>query len=230
VTGHTIYLLDRRDAGREVLAASERRLSPEDRRRHAGFDPAVRREQFLLGRALLRWAVARAIGGEPGALEITRRADGRPRVVAPGASTPRFSLSHSGDWVACAVHPATAVGVDVECMDATRDLTGIGALAFGADEQSWLLRQPALSAAFYRLWTGREALTKLAGELEGPASATRGSLVAHGALAAAPAPAGGWYHAEVRPGVALSLMSQRTVGPVHIELVAASASSELLLS
>jgi 4'-phosphopantetheinyl transferase len=230
VTSTTIYLLDRRDAGRDVLAAAERRLSLEDRSRHAGFERETRREQFLLGRALLRSAISRATGVESEAIEIARRADGRPQVAAPGVSPPRFSLSHSGDWVACAVHPVAAIGLDIECMDASRDLAGIAALSFDVDERSWLLRQPALSPAFYQLWTGREALIKLAGELDPPLSEMQGSLVADGALVAAPAPSGGWYHTEVRPAVALSLMCERAMSPVRIELVDANAPNELLLA
>jgi 4'-phosphopantetheinyl transferase len=230
VISTTIYLLDRREAGRDLLAAAERRLSLEDRSRHAGFEREARREQFLLGRALLRGAMSRATGAEPGAVEITLCADGRPRVVTPGVSSPRFSLSHSGDWVACAVHPVAAIGLDIECMDASRDLAGIAALSFDVDEQSWLLRQPALSPAFYQLWTGREALIKLAGELDPPLSEMRGSLVADGALVAAPAPSGGWYHTEVRPAVALSIMCERATSPPCIELVDASSSRELLLA
>jgi 4'-phosphopantetheinyl transferase len=228
VTGPIIYLLDRRDAGRTVLAAGEGRLSLEDRARLARFGRAARREQFVLGRVLLRWAAARAMGAEPDAIEISRRADGRARVVAPGLPAPRFSLSHSGDWVACAVHPSAAIGVDVECMDATRDLAGIAALTFGVDERAWMLGQPSLTSAFYQLWTGREALTKLAGELASPAGVPIGSLVANGSLAAAPAPAFGWHHTEVRPGVALSLTWAGDVGPVRIEFPGTGTLNELL--
>ena len=159
--GPIVHLVDRRDAGHSVLAATLRRLSPEDRRRQAAFTRPERREQFLLGRAVLRWAIARELGGDADTLRITRGADGRPQVDAGGAVMPRFSLSHSGDWIACAVHPDVALGVDVECMDPDRDLTGIGAAVFSSDEQAWLLRQPAIVPAFYRLWTGREALIKL---------------------------------------------------------------------
>ena len=228
--GPTILLLDRRNAGRTLFAAAERRLSREDRCRYAGFERSLRREQFLLGRELLRCAMTRAMGVESDAIEIGRRADGRPQVVAPGVSPPRFSLSHSEDWVACAVHPDAAIGLDIESMDASRDLAEIGALAFDAEERSWMLRQPILSAAFYQLWTGREALTKLTGELDPPVTATGGSLASNGTLVAAPSPSGGWYHTEVRPGVALSLMCEHAIGAVSIELVAASAPSALLLA
>ncbi len=124
----------------------------------------------LLGRPMLRLAVARATGAERDAIEITWHVDGRARVAARHVSAPRLSLSHSGGWVACAVHPVAAIGLDIECKNATRDFAGIGALAFGADEQAWLLRQPERSDAFYRLWTGREALTKLGAELALPTS------------------------------------------------------------
>ncbi len=114
------------------------------------------------------------------------------------------------------MHPSIAIGLDVECMDATRDLIAISSLTFGADEHSWLIRQPLMTSAFYRLWTGREALIKLAAELGSPAGAT-GALVVDGSLIEAPAPAAGWYHTEVRPGVALSLVWERDSGPPRVD-------------
>jgi hypothetical protein len=147
-------------------------------------------------------------------------------MTVPHGFVPKFTLSHSGDWIACAVHPSVAIGLDVECMDATRDLGGIGALTFVADEHSWLLSQPSLTSAFYRLWTGREALIKLAVELGSPAGAT-GALVVDGSLIEAPAPAAGWFHTEVRPDVALSLVWERESGPPRVELVEAGDAREL---
>ncbi len=79
---------------------------------------------------------------------------------------------------------------------------------------------PRLTSAFYRLWTGREALIKLAVELGSPAALTPWSPTA--TLSEAPAPAAGWYHTEIRPGVALSLVWESDGGPVRVEFVDAA--------
>jgi hypothetical protein len=71
-------------------------------------------------------------------------------------------------------------------------------------------------------------LTKLAGELASPAGVPIGSLVANGSLVSAPAPAHGWHHTEVRPGVALSLTWAGDVGPVRIEFPGTGTLNELL--
>lgn len=70
----------------------------------------------------------------------------------------QFSLSHTGDWVFCAVSDG-AVGMDAQ------QLCPIGERVirrcFSAEEQAWLRQAPADAAV--RLWTRKEAYAKLTG-------------------------------------------------------------------
>ncbi|MBQ8507156.1 MAG: 4'-phosphopantetheinyl transferase superfamily protein [Clostridia bacterium] len=70
-----------------------------------------------------------------------------------------FNLSHSGSKVVLAVDEAE-VGIDIEQI--TPWSTAVARQVFTADEQKWLLRQ-STDAAFYRLWTGKEAIMKALG-------------------------------------------------------------------
>jgi len=200
-----VYLLDCRGVDRPAMAAAARHLSDADRRRRSEFAREERRTQFTLGRALLRCAAARAIDADPHTIVVTHRSGGRPTLTGPTLELPQFSLSHSGEWIACAIHPRVSIGVDVEMLDEGRDLEGIMVLSFGDDVQEWWRLQPDRTGAFYRLWTGREALIKLGADTD-TSEARAGRLIVRGSEIHAPPPVAGWHHEEVRPGIALSLV------------------------
>jgi 4'-phosphopantetheinyl transferase len=87
---------------------------------------------------------------------------GRPIVRRKGCGpVPSIAISHSGGWVACAVASRGQIGIDIEAYRPGRDITGIAELAFGAGERRDVEREGA--AAFYRIWTSREALAKARG-------------------------------------------------------------------
>ena len=70
-----------------------------------------------------------------------------------------FSLSHGGDWVVLAEN-STPVGLDIEQILPWHRETA--RLVFTPQEQTWLSQQTS-DAAFYRLWTGKEAVMKALG-------------------------------------------------------------------
>ncbi|MGA2411014.1 MAG: 4'-phosphopantetheinyl transferase superfamily protein [Candidatus Binataceae bacterium] len=67
------------------------------------------------------------------------------------------ALSHSRAIAACAITDLGAIGIDVEFC-ANRPFEAIAAAAFGPAEQELVARDGL--AAFYRIWTLREALAK----------------------------------------------------------------------
>lgn len=71
-------------------------------------------------------------------------------------------MAHSGPLLACAATLLGPIGVDIERPRPGRDLTGIADAAFGPAE----IRRSACGgpAAFYRIWTLREAIAKAMGE------------------------------------------------------------------
>ena len=151
------------------MACFAQRLGASETQRYACFIRKERQRQFLLGRMLVRLAVASLTAEPADEIEIVERPGYAPRIVLPYAQqfAPRPSISHSRDWVACAVSLEATLGIDIEVNDPGRDIVGLSQLAFQQDEQLWLSRQPdtARLLAFYQLWSTREALYKLMSSL-----------------------------------------------------------------
>ncbi|MBL4987504.1 4'-phosphopantetheinyl transferase family protein [Bacillus safensis] len=95
--------------------------------------------------------------------EIVFETEGNGKPVVRQLPSFHFNLSHSGDWVVCAVDDAP-VGIDIEEIKPI-DLA-IAKRFFSADEYQDLLSQPAerQEAYFFHLWSMKEAFIKLTGK------------------------------------------------------------------
>jgi 4'-phosphopantetheinyl transferase len=143
-------------------------LSPGEMARHQRFVRAQRQRQFIVGRVLLRMALGRLLGVTPQEIRLEEQVGKAPRLVAPlfKGVQPGFSIAHSGRWVACAVSAQTALGLDIEMKDGSRDLNALAAQAFDSVEMSQWERLQGLPddqrvEGFYRLWSEKEARFKL---------------------------------------------------------------------
>jgi 4'-phosphopantetheinyl transferase len=78
----------------------------------------------------------------------------------------QFNVSHSGDWALIAVTQNRPVGVDLEQIRPDVDVHGVGQLAFSVAERELLQSLPEVVrvAAFFDLWTCKEAYLKGIGE------------------------------------------------------------------
>jgi 4'-phosphopantetheinyl transferase len=200
----TLWLLDSSRVPEEDVAFFVQQLGASEVRRYSRFKRRERKRQFLLGRMLLRFAVSRLMSLPPDVLGVVERTGNAPELVLPDSQSLRasFSLSHSRDWVACVLSSSVSLGLDIEVKDATRDVLSISQLVFHSNEHFWLWAQPeaARVAAFYSLWSTREALYKLMSSLG--RQAVLSSLVgADGRLASRGA---GW-HRHTLPHSALML-------------------------
>ncbi|MBB3118895.1 4'-phosphopantetheinyl transferase family protein [Pseudoduganella violacea] len=140
------------------------RLGASERQRYQRFIREERRRQFLLGRMLLRQAASALLGLPQDVFTVEERIGQAPVLQrASGGAAPYFSLSHSGSWIACAISRDTPLGLDVERIDPARDLAALARQAFGAQESAEILAlpEPRRSAAFFSLWSQREAEYKL---------------------------------------------------------------------
>ena len=142
-------------------------LSPGEMARHQRFVRAYRQRQFVVGRVLLRMALGRLLGVTPQEIRLEEQVGKAPRLAAPVLKgvQPGFSIAHSGRWVACAVSAHTALGLDIEMKDGTRDLDALAAQAFDSGEMSQWARLQGLPdeqrvEGFYRLWSEKEARFK----------------------------------------------------------------------
>jgi 4'-phosphopantetheinyl transferase len=160
-----IWLLDANaltedDSERFLVCLNEAELL-----RYHRFLRPLRQREFLLGRILLRYAVAQQAAIAFEAVEIIERQGRAPQLRFPITCpfVPHFSLSHSRGWIACATSADTPLGIDVEALDAGRDVEALARSAFSAAESDWLSGHPDgdKAEAFYALWSTKEALYKL---------------------------------------------------------------------
>jgi 4'-phosphopantetheinyl transferase len=159
----SVWLLDADALADETLASYAAWLDASERERLPRFQRPARRRQFLAGRVLARLALGQALAVDPSLIRLQDRPGSAPLLVSPFAPAAGFSISHSGRWVACAVSASSKLGLDIERVDAGRDIDALAAQAFDADQQAWLAARPPQSRVrdFYSLWSRAEAQYKL---------------------------------------------------------------------
>ncbi|HEY1775389.1 MAG TPA: 4'-phosphopantetheinyl transferase superfamily protein [Solirubrobacteraceae bacterium] len=120
------------------------------------------RRRALVAHAALARLVARRMGTDPASVDIRRDERGRP--VLPAASRLHASVSHSGNYVACAVS-SLPVGVDLERTDRSEVDEAFASRVCVPGELAQLGRAPsdARASALIRMWTRKEAVAKALG-------------------------------------------------------------------
>ncbi len=143
-------------------------LDARERARAEEFTDETPRRRFIAARGLLRFTLAAATGGSAAALSFAYGPFGKPYLVENGKPHRlRFSLAHAGGLLALAWSCGGEVGIDIEIPRAeiTEDLDALMEHVLSGRERKRLRRlSPAARvAAFYRLWTRKEALAKALG-------------------------------------------------------------------
>jgi 4'-phosphopantetheinyl transferase len=122
--------------------------------------------RFLLGCTIVRRLLAARLSLPAAKISLDRSCPecGRPhgKVRADGVE---LSVTHSGDLVGVALHPRTAVGLDVERIDPAIDADAIAGVSLAAVEMRELRRYDgvAKARAFTQYWTRKEAIVKATG-------------------------------------------------------------------
>lgn len=145
--------LDALPSRREILSGDEIERAERLRFEH-------HRERFIRCRAWLRELLAEALGHDAASLEFHYGAHGKPEIDGM-----HFNVSHSANIAAIALSREQPIGIDVESIDAERDVVALANTAFSVAERAELARMTRDSqvAAFFRGWTRKEAYLKLLG-------------------------------------------------------------------
>lgn len=133
------------------------------------------RDRLSCSDAFKRNVLARYTGVAPSDLDFVVNEHGKPRLA--GASLDLdFNLSHSGDWLACAVTAGTPVGVDLEFCDPARVSLKVARRFFRGEEATVLESCSGTQQTdrFYDFWTLKEAAVKARGEALAPGLASHG--------------------------------------------------------
>lgn len=133
-------------------------LSAEERRRADAFRTDLLRARYVAAHAALRLLLGRTLDVPAEQLRFRQNSWGKPGLTEGDL---RFNLSHSGPWALVALARGIEVGVDVEAVSHPPPLE-VADIAYSAAERAALagLSGPALAAAFYAIWTRKEALSK----------------------------------------------------------------------
>jgi 4'-phosphopantetheinyl transferase len=148
-----------------VLARLARHLNPGEEARARRYLSPLHGDQYRAGRGRLREILADMVGRDPASLTFVTGAAGKP-ALAGIEHPPDFNLSHTEDFAALAVcrTPVAALGIDIERIrPIERD---IARRFFSTTEVAALETLPseAQIAAFYRIWTRKEAFVKATGD------------------------------------------------------------------
>lgn len=132
-------------------------LDAHERERLVRFRRDADAARYLAAHALSRIVLAPTLDAAPAAILIDRTCrcgeqHGKPTV----AGGPQFSLTHSGDLVGVAVHERP-VGLDVEQVRSLTDRASLARHACAPGEQV------PDDAAFFRMWSRKEAALKATG-------------------------------------------------------------------
>jgi 4'-phosphopantetheinyl transferase len=111
----------------------------------------------LLGRLLLRYGLAKFLGHTFEESSITYSDYGKPLLVDSGVN---FSISHSGQLVACAICRNEQIGVDLEQIKHVE----LEVFKEQMTAREWsLLQHLGTVDVFYTMWTRKEAVVKAVG-------------------------------------------------------------------
>lgn len=178
-----------------VVARLAAVLSPDEWQRAERYRIDRSRWDFIVARAALRHLLGARLGITPAEVALTYGPHGKPTLL-DGSAGVTFNLSHSGDLALCALGEGVELGVDVEAIRPVDDLEALARRFFAPQEADWLMghEDPERLAAFFRMWTCKEAYAKAVGR--GLSINTRSFTID----LAAGTVSSGWWVAPLEPG------------------------------
>lgn len=156
--------LDRLGLQTDALAALI--LDPAEQARAERFRFPSDRQRFIARRLLLRAILGHCLGCPPQAVVYQANSYGKPGLILPaGAPALRFSASHSAGLALVAVTLGRDVGVDLERARLDFDHVQVAERFYSPAEQTALRALPPADrpAAFFAIWTRKEAYVKALG-------------------------------------------------------------------
>ncbi len=142
-------------------------LSPDERHRAARFRFDLHRNRFIAGRGRLRMILGRYLNLEPSAIEFDYSERGKPFLAGRlRQSGFEFNFSNSGPLALLGVTRDQAVGVDLEAVRPIQDVERLVARFFSPRENAIFhtVSEEHKPAAFFNLWTRKEAWLKATGQ------------------------------------------------------------------
>jgi 4'-phosphopantetheinyl transferase len=140
-------------------------LSSDEQARAAQYHFDLHRRRFIRGRATLRLLLAEHLGADPAELQFGYAASGKPYLKHPANLS--FNIAHCENMGLIAIAKSKIdIGVDVERVRWLPDFDELVSRFFSKREATLFaaLTADLKPAAFFNLWTRKEALLKATGE------------------------------------------------------------------
>jgi 4'-phosphopantetheinyl transferase len=151
----------------DVLERFSATLSPDEKERANRFKFEKHRNRYIAGRGVLRAILGQYLDVRAADLRFVFSANGKPAFAPDFAGAGiHFNLANTEDLALIAVTRVGAVGVDVECVRQVKDVDELVARFFSPRENALFQKVPddQKPAAFFNLWTRKEAMLKATGE------------------------------------------------------------------
>jgi 4'-phosphopantetheinyl transferase len=141
-------------------------LAEDEIERAARFRFAKDRDQYVVGRSMMRALLGHYLGCLPQEIRLCYSPYGKPDLPDGLRSDLRFNLSHSRELVLLAVTRGSAIGVDVEFIEPKVINERVAEQFFSPYEVATLKALPAelQVLGFFNCWTRKEAFIKAKGE------------------------------------------------------------------
>lgn len=157
-----LFLLNPALISQESLATLPEQLSADEHHIWQQISHNLRRQEYLVSRALLRQLLAQRLATSPSQLQFSNGEHGKPQLQD---GRWHFNLSHSGSWLVLALCQQGPLGVDIEMGKRRHHPLPLARRFYAQSEYEWLCALPAQEqeSAFYRLWSRKEAVLKAHG-------------------------------------------------------------------
>jgi len=133
-------------------------LSAPEQKRFEQYRSPEAKKRFLAGRWICKSILATVLDQPDIPMEVTEGS--KPFCPLPGS--PRFSISHSGSWVAVSFARKIEIGIDIERIITRRNLNEISRRYFTETEcEAVLTHGPG---QFFQIWTEKESWAKVTGK------------------------------------------------------------------
>lgn len=135
-------------------------VSEEKRQRAKKFIKTEDKVRCILGELLLRKVLVENFQINNNSIIFEKNQYGKPKIT--GREDVHFNISHSGNYVVCAVD-YDEIGIDVEEIG-NSDISGIVTSFFGDKEKEYILGKENETDRFYEIWTLKESFVKCIGK------------------------------------------------------------------
>ncbi len=120
---------------------------------------------YVLARATLRFIISKYLKVDPNEIHFTYSKYQKPSLLKPKTNL-HFNVSHSGERVLIGFTEDSVLGVDIELIKYTEELTDVARRFFSDNEVSDFLTLSGedQSIGFFNCWTRKEAFIKAVGQ------------------------------------------------------------------